>query len=295
MKCRILPALLLPLLILSGCTVTPSARLDDELQGLPIPFPSTTAIENNTEAQAEILAAFARAYPGIIGEAQWVQEDWSFTVREKIFFYAHGRFLPEELRTSWQDYHPYDFYRYPWQGTELQRRKAQQYPLYSIGSSFLFDVLFSAGDEDSSWELQEKYSFLGVKFLIHPHIRESLEKVQERLRIESAENPEILSWQAELQTSPADGWNWRTIRGSSLRSNHSYGTALDFLPRDLKGRLTYWRWNENTAAMENLYTPPPAVIRAFEDNGFVWGGSWDLIDTMHFEYRPEILILNGLR
>jgi hypothetical protein len=27
----------------------------------------------------------------------------------------------------------------------------------------------------------------------------------------------------------------------------------------------------------------------------VWGGKWMLFDTIHFEYRPEILILSGLR
>ncbi|GHV90539.1 hypothetical protein AGMMS50268_10420 [Spirochaetia bacterium] len=276
--------------------MTPPARSpDDDLDALPAPVPSTLTIEGNPEAQGEILAAFAGAYPGVIGEAKRVDGDWRFTVRGRPFFYAHGRFLPEELAGDWQEYHPYDFYPYPWIGTEAERRKIQQYPVYSIGSSFLFDAIFLAADEDASWDLQEKYSFLGVKFLVHPYIRESLDRVQERLRAEATVNPEIVSWQAELLTSPADGWNWRNIAGSSRRSNHSYGTALDFLPRDLKGRLTYWRWDKGALNRENLYTPPLAVIRAFEDAGFIWGGNWDLIDTMHFEYRPEILILNIYR
>jgi hypothetical protein len=37
------------------------------------------------------------------------------------------------------------------------------------------------------------------------------------------------------------------------------------------------------------------VVRYFEDEGFVWGGKWLMFDTIHFEYRPEILVLNGLR
>jgi hypothetical protein len=36
---------------------------------------------------------------------------------------------------------------------------------------------------------------------------------------------------------------------------------------------------------------PDAVVAAFERHGFVWGGKWLFFDTMHFEYRPEILIL----
>jgi hypothetical protein len=35
------------------------------------------------------------------------------------------------------------------------------------------------------------------------------------------------------------------------------------------------------------------VIKIFEEYGFIWGGNWALIDTMHFEYRPELLLLNG--
>jgi len=31
------------------------------------------------------------------------------------------------------------------------------------------------------------------------------------------------------------------------------------------------------------------VIQAFERHGFIWGGRWYHYDTMHFEYRPELL------
>jgi D-alanyl-D-alanine carboxypeptidase len=27
----------------------------------------------------------------------------------------------------------------------------------------------------------------------------------------------------------------------------------------------------------------------FEQHGFVWGGKWRHHDTMHFEYRPELI------
>jgi hypothetical protein len=39
---------------------------------------------------------------------------------------------------------------------------------------------------------------------------------------------------------------------------------------------------------------PEAVVRAFEVQGFVWGGKWRFFDTIHFEYRPEILLAAGL-
>ena len=34
---------------------------------------------------------------------------------------------------------------------------------------------------------------------------------------------------------------------------------------------------------------PQKIVDAFEAEGFVWGGRWYHYDTMHFEYRPELL------
>ena len=39
---------------------------------------------------------------------------------------------------------------------------------------------------------------------------------------------------------------------------------------------------------------PPSFVEVFEQHGFVWGGKWLYFDTIHFEYRPEALIYNGL-
>jgi hypothetical protein len=34
---------------------------------------------------------------------------------------------------------------------------------------------------------------------------------------------------------------------------------------------------------------PKHIVDAFERHGFIWGGRWYHYDTMHFEYRPELL------
>ena len=34
---------------------------------------------------------------------------------------------------------------------------------------------------------------------------------------------------------------------------------------------------------------PPEIIDIFERHGFIWGGKWYHFDTMHFEYRPELI------
>ena len=39
----------------------------------------------------------------------------------------------------------------------------------------------------------------------------------------------------------------------------------------------------------NWVAPLGPHVDAFEAEGFIWGGRWYHFDTMHFEYRPELL------
>jgi peptidoglycan LD-endopeptidase CwlK len=32
------------------------------------------------------------------------------------------------------------------------------------------------------------------------------------------------------------------------------------------------------------------IVKIFEKYGFIWGGKWYHYDTMHFEYRPELIV-----
>ncbi|MBK7265510.1 MAG: M15 family metallopeptidase [Ignavibacteriales bacterium] len=34
---------------------------------------------------------------------------------------------------------------------------------------------------------------------------------------------------------------------------------------------------------------PVEIVHIFEKHGWIWGGRWYHYDTMHFEYRPEIV------
>jgi hypothetical protein len=93
------------------------------------------------------------------------------------------------------------------------------------------------------------------------------------------------------------GWHWRNVGGTQSRSFHAYGVAVDIIPRTLGGRSVYWRWagpNWFNIPHERRHHPPDAVIRAFQERGFVWGGKWSAFDTIHFEFRPEVMILNGI-
>jgi hypothetical protein len=68
----------------------------------------------------------------------------------------------------------------------------------------------------------------------------------------------------------------------------------------MKGLQTYWQWTADsnaewyTVPYSGRFHPPEPVVKAFEAYGFCWGGKWPLFDTMHFEYRPEIMLMYGM-
>jgi hypothetical protein len=85
---------------------------------------------------------------------------------------------------------------------------------------------------------------------------------------------------------PTSGtYNCRAIAGSNVRSMHSYGAALDLNVK----YADYWRWSTDRNAPLWKNRIPAEIVRVFERHGFIWGGYWYHFDTMHFEYRPELL------
>jgi hypothetical protein len=85
---------------------------------------------------------------------------------------------------------------------------------------------------------------------------------------------------------PSGGtFNYRHIVGKKRLSPHSYGIAIDIAAAGSH----YWLW-EAGGAYVYKNSIPYAIIEIFETYGFIWGGKWYHFDTMHFEYRPELLI-----
>jgi peptidoglycan L-alanyl-D-glutamate endopeptidase CwlK len=76
-------------------------------------------------------------------------------------------------------------------------------------------------------------------------------------------------------------WNWRNIAGTQRLSTHSFAMSIDLAV----SQSAYWRWKKNVPRKF-----PESLIRTAEEAGFIWGGYWYHYDTMHFEYRPELLL-----
>jgi hypothetical protein len=98
---------------------------------------------------------------------------------------------------------------------------------------------------------------------------------------------------AELSTLPrevmkylvpqAGGYNCREIAGTNRLSAHSFGISIDI---NIKF-ANYWKWDAPNFLWKN--SVPIEIVSIFEKHGFIWGGRWHHYDTMHFEYRPELL------
>jgi D-alanyl-D-alanine carboxypeptidase len=83
----------------------------------------------------------------------------------------------------------------------------------------------------------------------------------------------------------------RPVADTGKPSMHSYAAAID-----LNLRVSdYWRWHEKTGPIRHRNRMPQQIVDIFERHGFIWGGKWYHYDTMHFEYRPELLGMSGKR
>lgn len=80
-------------------------------------------------------------------------------------------------------------------------------------------------------------------------------------------------------------YNWRPIEGTSRLSPHSYGIAIDIAV----DKSHYWLWDKKRGFYRWVDDFPHEIVEIFESEGFIWGGRWYHYDTMHFEYRPELL------
>lgn len=107
----------------------------------------------------------------------------------------------------------------------------------------------------------------------------ALAAVDGRLRAAVRQRPELKPWLVS-----AGGFLWRPVAGEQRLSPHSFGIAIDLSPQ----RAPYWRWAKvERHPLQQSYDSE--IVRAFEAEGFIWGGKWHEYDLMHFEYRPELI------
>lgn len=115
----------------------------------------------------------------------------------------------------------------------------------------------------------------------------------EALRRAGVELQDLLQRRPELQKYAANmggTFAWRQVAKTTRLSAHSFGIAIDF-NSDLGG---YWEWEKSAdkGDMKRRLAYPQELVAIMEKHGFIWGGKWYHFDLMHFEYRPELIMLS---
>jgi hypothetical protein len=112
-----------------------------------------------------------------------------------------------------------------------------------------------------------------------------VDKVIQKIGAELDQHPELKPY----ITNIAGTFNWRKIAGTNRLSTHSFGMTMDINTKF----SNYWQWDckctNEEAKLKYKNRIPKKIIAIFEKHGFIWGGNWYHYDTMHFEYRPELL------
>lgn len=86
---------------------------------------------------------------------------------------------------------------------------------------------------------------------------------------------ELESLGYHIDAKQTGGFVDRNIDGSTRKSQHAYGNAIDV------------NWNSNTDRQGGKNNLPPNVAEIAAKYGLTWGGNWKRQDTMHFEYHPD--------
>lgn len=106
--------------------------------------------------------------------------------------------------------------------------------------------------------------------------------IADRLRAISGEIDALRPDLRKFAFPSAGTFNCRTVKDTGSRSMHAWGAAID-----LNTKFSdYWLWSPKSAYRNRI---PFEIVEIFERHGFIWGGKWGHFDTMHFEYRPELL------
>jgi D-alanyl-D-alanine carboxypeptidase len=110
----------------------------------------------------------------------------------------------------------------------------------------------------------------------------TVNSVADRLRSVSDELDRSRPELKKFAFPSAGAFNCRTVKDTGNRSMHAWGAAID-----LNTKFSdYWLWSPKATYRNRI---PVEIVEIFERHGFIWGGKWGHFDTMHFEYRPELL------
>ena len=240
------------------------------------------------------VSAVLDSYGTLIDSVAYLDDDVLFVAAEGSVYFQQGRMLGEEHLNQWEGFDPL-FYAY-------SLRPLREPPPLTKTPTYSTDFLESLFGRTETRIRSHGVSaeFLDHKVFVNAFCLDALQQVEREIRAIAGRDPDVQEWVREIDV--AYSFIDKEIRGSLSRSHHAFGLAIDLVPASYEGKQVYWRWSRvfnrtswHRIPISERWSPPQAVVAAFERNGFVWGGKWSHFDTIHFEYRPEILAFNRMR
>lgn len=278
---------------------------------------SPEKFQDSQSCEPENLAVFRKAYPDVQFASSYDSEksDWKIAVSlpeetaPHVFYWCNGSMLPEEALGKkgqyWTLLYPYPKeLKDPALMTEEEKARLKEFSSRTnrrerLGTPlFFFEALYKSTSRSELERNLSATSFLGKKTTVHRRIVGPLKKAEEKIIEAAKTSAEVKSFIEGLKQ--ADAYNWRVIDGTSRKSFHSLGIAIDVLPKKIRGEI-FWSWARDKnpggwmlTPLSRRWLPPKTVVEIFESEGFIWGGKWGIWDNMHFEYHPELILFNRI-
>jgi hypothetical protein len=257
----------------------------------------------------QVLRAFLVSYPDRISDVDYdpVLKDWFLVVGGTRLYWADGRLLPADQTGNRDHWRAYVDYLYPAKipdpatfspetiaklNADVVAESRSNSTVYNVS---FYDLIYDGATRSHVETHIEPVMFLGKRVSVHTYIIGPLHRVEKRIEDLARTNRDVRTFIDSIYS--VEGYSWREIADSPSRSNHSWGFAVDILPKHWGSKNIYWNWVSSwndkwmLIPLSRRWMPPDPVISAFEAEGFIWGGKWLLWDDMHFEYRPELIYL----
>lgn len=271
------------------------------------------AAQAESRAEPDGLRILRKAYPDAAFDASYDEgeRDWKITVWRKEskkrteLFWADGRMLSRENLPRKDSYWPilYDYKKDLDDPADFTKEDVERIREWSApesrakqgGTSIdFFNAVYDCATRAETEARVKRTSFLGKAANAHEWMIPALKKVESKIYALAARDKEAKDFVDSL--ARADCYNWREIGDRNSRSFHSYGIAIDLLPKGWGQKNIYWAWRRDIdpenwmlLPLDRRWMPPKSVVEIFEGEGFIWGGKWTVWDNMHFEYHPELM------
>lgn len=270
-------ALPLAMMIGYGCSESKN-RLSASREADSADSAAEEVMENEETVEASQMPAqslaLLEAYPDCIKE---IKDNFVVMVSGDKLVYDDGKQKDFMGRLDDSDIEDmfYDVYSLP------DPKPAFQFDPGRSRSEALFKAMYGSSAEEVRKKLVDVEWFgERVKFMSVNGAADSLRAVAREL----TGYPELRPY---LKSSGT--FYWRPVRGAKRMSAHSYGIAFDIGV----DKSDYWLWksgsNDENKPVEYANRIPREIVEIFQKHGFIWGGAWYHYDTMHFEFRPELL------